>query len=112
MHLPNPSLGKLLKEYRERKGMALIELAEKIDSTMQYVCDVESGRRPLRPERIEVWALGLGIDSIIIKGYVVADFVNQLSKRSGGVPFECQIIPKGSRSPQKQTGGATSQAAR
>jgi len=111
MPLPNMSLGRHLKEYRERKGMTLLELAEKVDSTMQYVCDVESGRRPLRYERIGPWAKALGIEPFHIGVYLLSQEKDDIEKRSG-IRFDIDILPKGAPHSPKQAGEAARPTAR
>ncbi|WP_141731301.1 helix-turn-helix domain-containing protein [Oligoflexus tunisiensis] len=56
------SVGKTLREVREREGATLSEFAALLKISSANLCDLESGRRVPRPRRIVEIALALGLD--------------------------------------------------
>jgi transcriptional regulator with XRE-family HTH domain len=56
------TVGKALREAREREGATLSEFAKRIKISSANLCDLESDRRFPRPRRIVEIALALGLD--------------------------------------------------
>lgn len=56
------SVGKALREAREREGATLSEFAKRIKISSANLCDLESDRRIPRPRRIVEIASALGLD--------------------------------------------------
>ena len=105
MSQPSASLGRLLKEYRERKGLTLFEMAKEIGGpSIQFVCDVESGRRPFPETRLKRWSSALGIDPVVVGGFLISKAVSDIERRSG-CDLYVQVVPKNknySEKPQSQ----------
>lgn len=97
MSNPSPRLGLLLKRAREQKGMTLAELANKIEYSLQHICDVECGRRPFPASKMIPWARTLGIMPDLI-------YINMLTlegdrlQRLSGIKLDYDVIPKNKRS--------------
>jgi len=81
---PSKSLGLLLKEHRERSGMTLFDLAEKIGKpSIQFVCDVESGRRPFPPGKLMAWAKAVHVLPDIIYAHLMSLESSRIERLSG-----------------------------
>ena len=58
--------GKILKEARVKKELGLVDVARKLQISVQMVCDVECGRKPLPDKYIDDWADAVGEDPDLI----------------------------------------------
>jgi transcriptional regulator with XRE-family HTH domain len=57
------SVGRVLRQRREQEGATLSEFAERLKISSANLCDLESGRRFPRPQRIVQIATALGLDA-------------------------------------------------
>ncbi|HYX37748.1 MAG TPA: helix-turn-helix transcriptional regulator [Oligoflexus sp.] len=57
------SVGRVLRQKREQEGATLSEFAGRLKISSANLCDLESGRRTPRPQRIVQIAAALGLDA-------------------------------------------------
>ena len=57
------NLGDAIRWARKQARMTLRALAEKLDVSAPYLCDVEHGRRAMLDEKISAVAVATGVDS-------------------------------------------------
>lgn len=86
------SLGRLLKENRERKILALLDVATQVGVSIQFICDVESGRRPFPATKLKEWSSALGILPDVIVGYLLSEGIDRLERHSG-YQIQYKIVP-------------------
>jgi transcriptional regulator with XRE-family HTH domain len=58
--------GRVLREARLKRSISMTELAKIMGISIQMVCDVESGRKPLPDKYIDPWAESVGEDPDLI----------------------------------------------
>jgi transcriptional regulator with XRE-family HTH domain len=60
------SLGSWLRAHREGRAMTLTEMADKLEVSCSYVCDVERGRKGVSLGRAAQWSRRLGTDETVL----------------------------------------------
>lgn len=89
----SPQLGRLLKETREKQNLTLQMVATRIGSSVQFVCDVESGRKGFPPAKLRNWSAALNIIPDLIIAQLISQSVDQLERWSG-YKIEYTLHPK------------------
>jgi len=97
MNHPSVKLGKLLKESREGRGLTLFEIAQSTNTTAQYVCDVEHGRKRMTYELIKPWSAAIRVDPVIILSFILSEKQYEAERRSG-IKLDFKYVPKGQNS--------------
>jgi transcriptional regulator with XRE-family HTH domain len=86
------TVGKVLKSTREKKDLRLIDVASRVGLSVQYICDVESGRRAFPADKVEPWAIALGMPVDVLIGYLLSEAVDHLERKLGRkVPY--RVLP-------------------
>jgi len=99
MSQPSRKLGNLLKESREKKGLTLLQIAQVTDSTAQYICDVEHGRKRMTYELVKPWSQALGIEPAVVLSFILSEKQSEAERRSG-VKLDFRYAPKSQSCPQ------------
>jgi transcriptional regulator with XRE-family HTH domain len=99
---PSLSVGRTLKEIREKKSIPLHVVAEAIGSSAQYVCDVEHGRKRLTPKVIQLWCKAVGTDPHFVGAHVLSEIQNNFERQSG-LKYDFQWAPKSKNRPKEQS---------
>lgn len=76
------TLGRELRELREKLGLTLSDVAVRLGVSVQYVCDVESGRKSFPPAKLKAWAEVLRIMPDLIVAQLLAQEVTRLERQS------------------------------
>lgn len=93
MYQPSMRLGRLLKQEREKLGFTLSEIAQRTQNSVQHIHDIESGRRPMTPQRIKLWAEALNIDPSLIGVFILSEKKEDIERRAG-IKFGIRILPE------------------
>ena len=85
--------GKILKSSREKQGLTLSDVVAGSSMSVQYLCDVENGRRPLNDTLITHIARKLNQHPDTIGAYLMSEMKANMERRSG-IKFDLVILPK------------------
>lgn len=61
-----PTVGQILRECRKNNNISMVDLSKRLGISVQMVCDVESGRKPLPDKYVDVWAEAVKEDPDLI----------------------------------------------
>ena len=75
------TFGDLLRAIREGEEETQSEFAAKLGVSKQHLCDIEKGRKPIRPERAARWAKRLGYSPVRFVRLALQDAVDRAGLR-------------------------------
>lgn len=81
-----------LAAYREGEGLSQVELAEKLETSRQHICDFEKGRRLPAPET--AWKIA---ESLGLSGPQFAELVIREQLAKAGVFVSVRLTPERSK---------------
>lgn len=87
--------GSLLKEFRKQAGIKGVDLAKRLNTSVQFVNNVEHGRSILPPNQVKPWSKAIGVDPDIVGQSLLVEHNDRFCKRAGLEPkFDVRIKRK------------------
>jgi transcriptional regulator with XRE-family HTH domain len=83
MNRPSANLGIILRENREKKGLILLDVANKLGTSVQYVCDVEHGRKRMTYKLLKPWSKLIQVDPKDVLAFMVSEELDEAERQTG-----------------------------
>lgn len=90
------AFGKMLRNARLKREISLTDLARQMGVSIQFICDVEGGRKALPPKHLDDWAIALGEDPDLMAVAIASiwlDSFNRQRKKTDERRIVFRVVP-------------------